>query len=452
MKWYPSLLNHLRKKQSSANSQHRQIAIGFLWVSLFVFVGKLAGAAKEIAIAWRYGVSATVDAYVFIFNLVSWPVSIWATILFIVLVPLVVRLQRENPQELKIFSAEMLGMTTLLGSGLGLIAWLTATPLLSLGWLGFSDSALAAALEMTNGLFWLIPLGFAISLWSALLLAVGKHRNTLFEAVPALILLVALLLPPGWLPEPLLWGTVAGFAVHAALLAISVRRSGELSAPYFTQNSLAWRSFWSCIGIVALGQMLMSITGLVDQFFAIGLSEGALSTLSYANRILSLILGLGATAIGRATLPVFSIANAKGDADLQALALHWAKLAFVIGFIGLLIGWLVAPWGVELLFERGEFSSADTKRVSVILRYSLLQIPFYFVWVALQHYAAGVKDYSLIFKCQIVALASKMIVVWPLVSWMKLSGLIFSTVIMYLIVAAFIYAVTIKNTINRPIA
>jgi hypothetical protein len=46
--------------------------------------GKLAGAAKEMAIAWRYGVSDTVDAYVFVFNLATWPVSLWFGVLTVV--------------------------------------------------------------------------------------------------------------------------------------------------------------------------------------------------------------------------------------------------------------------------------------------------------------------------------------------------------------------------------
>lgn len=46
------------------------------WVALFVLLGSFARAAKEMAIAYRYGVSAEVDAYLFVFNLVSWPVGV----------------------------------------------------------------------------------------------------------------------------------------------------------------------------------------------------------------------------------------------------------------------------------------------------------------------------------------------------------------------------------------
>ena len=60
------------------SSSHARILSGFLWVSLFLFLGKATGAAKEMAVAWRYGVSPIVDAYVFVFNLLAWPGGIFA--------------------------------------------------------------------------------------------------------------------------------------------------------------------------------------------------------------------------------------------------------------------------------------------------------------------------------------------------------------------------------------
>ena len=78
----------IRKRISNVNPEHHAIVRGMVWVALFVFLGKLAGAAKEMVIAYRYGISDEVDAYLFIFNLISWPVSVWFSILTIVLVPL----------------------------------------------------------------------------------------------------------------------------------------------------------------------------------------------------------------------------------------------------------------------------------------------------------------------------------------------------------------------------
>ena len=435
----PHMFERIRHHLGNPDSQHRQIALGFVWVSMFVFVGKLAGAAKEMTIAWRYGVSATVDAYVFVFNLITWPVSVWFSILTVVLLPLAARLRSDTPAELPRFRAELFGLTLLLGLALGLLTWLGLPMLLRKGWLGLSGPALTQALDMTGGLALLASLGTVTSLFSAWLLASGHHRNTLFEAIPALAVLIALLLPPAWLPEPLLWGTVAGFALHAAALGAPLLRRGELPAPRLAQRSPAWQFFWASIGIMALGQVLSSLTNLVDQFFAAGLNEGALSTLSYANRILALILGLGATAVSRATLPVFSKDVAQGGVNVTALALRWFKWMLMLGLLVLLVSWLLAPWMVRVLFERGAFTASNTLAVSSVLRYALFQVVFYFPALVLVSALAAQRRNKLIALSGVINLICKLPLAFLLVPLFGIYGLVLSTVLMYALSAALLF-------------
>ncbi len=430
------VLGHLR----NPNSHHRLIAEGFLWVSFFVLLGKLAGAAKEMAIAWRYGVSATVDAYVFVFNLVNWPVSVWFSILTVVLVPLAARLRSDNPAELPRFRGELLALTLLLGAGLGVLFWLGLPTLLDSGRVGLTGKSFEQALAMAGPLSLMLPLGLVISLLSAWMMAGGRHRNTLIEAVPALVILLALLLPPGWLPEPLIWGTVAGLALQLASLAWPLRRAGELAAPSAAFQSPAWRGFWGGIGIMALGQLLTSLTGIVDQFLAAGLPAGALSTLGYANRILALILGMGATAIGRATLPIFSQAHAGGGADVNALALKWAKWMFLAGGAVAVAVALVSPILVELLFERGAFTPDDTRSVATVFSWSLIQVPFYFGGLVLVSALGAAGHYSQIALSGATNLLFKLLFAYPLAKHYQLVGLVLSTSAMYVVSLLLLYA------------
>lgn len=442
------LLQRVRRHLGGPDSPHRQIAVGFLWVSAFVFFGKLAGAAKEIAIAWRYGVSAKVDAYVFVFNLVNWPVAVWLSVLTIVLVPLVVRLRHDAPEELPRFRAELLGLTLLIGAALGLLAWWGLPLLLRAGWLGLSSAALAEALGMAGGLAMLAPLGVVISLFSVWLLAAGKHRNTLFEAIPAATLLVALLLPSTWVPEPLLWGTVAGFALHAVTLAVPLKVRGELLPLRFTQISPTWGAFWGGIAIVAAGEFLRSFIVIIDQFFAGALGEGALSTLSYATRVLSLILGMGAVAISRAALPVFSLAVAGDQASVNYLALRWIKWMYILGITLLVIGWIIAPMGVKLLFQRGAFTIDNTHEVAKILRLMLLQVPFFMVNFLLISMLAAKKRYILIALAGGINIFSKFFSAFVLIPWLHLNGLVLSTVIME-IISTIVLSMSIYKSRNR---
>lgn len=328
-----------------AHPDHHAIARGMAWVALFVLLGSVARAAKEVAIAYRYGISAEVDAYLFVFNLMNWPVAVWLSVLTVVLVPLAARIQQNASAELPRFRSELLGLTLLLGLALAFLGWLGLPFLLRSSWTGLPDATVAVAITITPTLTLLAPMGVVISLFSAWMLAAGRHANTLLESVPALAILITLLASPIGGVEQLVWGTLAGFAFHLACLAVPLARQDEIEAPRFTRQSQQWAPFWQGFGIMLAGQALMSFTGIIDQFFAAHLGTGAIATLSYANRILALILGMGATMVSRATLPVFSNAQAQGGEQVHRVATHWMRLMFALGVVTMLVSGLLAPSG-----------------------------------------------------------------------------------------------------------
>lgn len=431
----PTLPKRVVHHLADPHSRHRQIAVGFVWVSVFVLIGKLASAAKEMAIAWRYGISEAVDAYVFVFNVVSWPITVWFSILTVILVPLFARIGNDNTLRLSQFRAELLGFTLISGLVVGILSYIGFSALLRARWIGLSEGALLRATEWIGPLSLLVPLGFVISLFSVWMLAYSRHRNTLYEAVPPLVILVALVLPPSWVPEPLIWGTIAGFALHMFALAMPLCANKELDIPRFTFQSPAWGYFWGSIGIMAVGQALMSLTSIVDQFFAAHLGPGAISTLSYANRVLALILGLGALAISRATLPVFSEAFAMQGQRPHYLVLRWAKLMFLAGIVAAIIGWIFSPLIVKVLFERGAFAAEDTQEVANILRFSLLQIPFYFSSLVLVSGLSSMGRYRAIALIAVVNIFFKILINFILAAYFYLVGLVVATAIMYAVSA-----------------
>jgi putative peptidoglycan lipid II flippase len=401
------------------------------WVMLFVFLGKLAGAAKEMAIAYRYGVSEEVDAYLFILNLVTWPVAVWFSVLTVVLVPLAVRIRRDASIDLRRFRAELLGLALLFGTTLMLIAWIGLPFLLRSSWTGLPTTTVVIATDMVPILAMLAPLSVLISLFSAWMLSAGRHANTLLESIPAVVLLAAILVFSGGGAELLMWGTLTGFACHLISLAIPLARRGELEMARFTRQSPQWPAFWQGFGIMLAGQALMSFIGIVDQFFAAHLGPGAIAILGYANRILALILGLGAMAIGRATLPVFSQAQARGGGHVSHVAAHWVGLLFMLGITTMIIGWWLAPSAVKLLFERGAFTSQDTAIVAQVLRYGLTQVPFYFAGIVLVSLLASQGKHRVIAAVASANLCVKLVAMMILAPILGINGIALSTSIMY---------------------
>lgn len=439
----------LGKRLGDADARHAAILRGLVAVALFTLLGKLMGAAKEMAVAYRYGLAAEVDAYQFLHTLVSWPVGVWSSVLTAVLVPLAVRMREAGPDELPRFRAELLALALLLGLGLGLLAWLAIGAMLALGQGGLAPPALRLAQAALPGLVLLLPLGLLTALQSAWMLASGRHLNTLLDSIPTLFIAAAILAVPGGGIGPLVWGTVAGCAVHLAALMLPMARRRELEAPRFHWTSPRWTWFWQGFGIMLGGQALLSLTTVIDQFYAAGLGAGAIATLGYANRVLSLVLGLGAVAVSRATLPVFSQTHPGGPAASLALALRWAALMFGAGTVLALLAYPCAPWAIGLLFERGRFGPADTRIVADVLRHGLPQLPFYVASMVLVSYALSQRRYGLIFWSGVIGCVTKLAGNLLLVPSMGVNGVALAAVFTYGLNAMFFW-LALQRPVNAP--
>lgn len=423
-------LGRARSQLLNPASEHRRIAIGFFWVSLFVFVGKLAGAAKEMAIAWRYGVSAHVDAYVLVFNLVTWPVSVWFNILSIALVPLLVRTTYDDPADLSRFRGELMGWNLALGIAFGLAAWVALPWVFQAGWFTLSNDIRLEALAAAQVLALVTPLGIMCSYLSTLVMARGGYRNTLLEAMPAAAILVALFAPAGTLPAPLLWGTVVGFAMQMGVLGCLAVTRSDLPHISLGFRSPAWRAFGRTVLVMIAGQAIAGFSVIIDQFLAARIGAGAASSLSYASRVMALILGMGAIGISRATLHVFAEVHETNRQVLHGLALRWTALAFGTGVLTAVVVGFAAPFLVQLLFERGAFTSENTGVIAGLLRISVVQLPFYFATAVLMNYLASSVSHRNIAIAAVLALAAKVTFLalplpWPRIDVLAASAVVF---------------------------
>ncbi len=96
--------SNIRQRLAALHPDHKRIVRGAVWVSLFVLLGKLAGAVKEMAVAYRYGVSGVVDAYQLAFTVVTWIPGTLVSVIGVVLIPILVRLRQRDAADRALFS------------------------------------------------------------------------------------------------------------------------------------------------------------------------------------------------------------------------------------------------------------------------------------------------------------------------------------------------------------
>ena len=168
------------------------------------------------------------------------------------------------------------------------------------------------------------------------------------------------------------------------------------------------------------------ISQLFYAFFSAGLGEGALTKLSYADRLNQLPLSIIGTALGVAILPSISQAIARGDdaeaADVQARAFDLSMLLTLPATLALVVA---AGPIIGALYQGGEYSMADAAMTGDILAILVTGLPAYVlvkvltpayyarkdvktpVWIAMGVLAAGiVANFMLIPVLGIYSLAT----------------------------------------------
>ena len=439
----------VRARLSSLESDHRLILAGMARVILFVAIGRLAGAAKEIALAYRFGIGELTDAYATLITVVLWPVALWLTAVSATIVPLEAR--TADARAISQFRSELTAGALTLGVLLSLAGMVFMKFAAAASAPGNSIAYSPVMLGMIPVGVLLLPLGLMIGLCSTWTLGSGRHTNTLLEGVPALVVATAIIALPELGASGLVWATVAGFVAHLLLLAIPLVMRGELPVPSVRFKSALWRQFFSGFGLLLAGQALMASVVLIDQAIAVGLGAGAPSTLSYSNRVLAFVMGLGALAVTRATLPVFVKAAERDPSGLFRVAGKWAFAMLICGLAAAaLSAWLAEPV-VSLLFERGAFTHDDKVRVAALFRASLPQMPMFLAGLVLASVASSRGRYGLIFAACASALLSKLAANALLVPHWGLIGLVLGWAVMYSVHAAvllwgFMYSASADRT------
>lgn len=422
-------------------------------MAVFLLLGKAAGAFKEMAVAYRYGVSDVVDAYQFTLTMASWlPITIVGA-LSVVLIPVLVRARDEDESLRKRFIGELQGWVILMGvvlAGATYVAWPWV-----LEWAGTGLDAETRRMsrELTLAFAPAALLTLMTGVSAARLRSRERHINTLLDSVPAAVILVWVLLATTSAGVgPLLWGTLVGYALQSAwLLWLAGRADGISARPRLGFSTHHWPDLMKAAGVMMIGQVAMSFVGPIDQYTAANLGANANATLGYATRLLSLLLGLGAASVGRAALPVLADVQRRGDAvRARKLALKWSVLMGAGGGMVTLAGWWLAPWVVGLLFERGAFTADDTLRVAEVMRWGLLQMPFYFGVLVLVQLLASQNRYRIMAAIAVANFLLKAAMNFVLAPVMGVSGIMLATSLMYALSYVCYVAVALRPV--RPAA
>lgn len=397
---------------------------------------KAAAMAKDMVTASSFGTSDAMDAFLIAFVLPSIAVNIIAGSLEVAIIPAYVQVRERDGAE----AATHLLVSILVSAGLLLSLAAAVVTMVGPYLLQFLGATFdGEKLLLTRRLFvMLMPLvvvsGCGMILSAAL---TANERFLLTAATPLLSIALTIALLVGGGNHLGVWalalGALVGRSLEVLLLTWRMRRTGLLAWPRVRRWHPALPEVLTNFGPIAAGAAVISASPLVDQSMASMLGSGSVAALSYGSKLVAAGLGAVAPVVVTVIFPHF--ARMVSVDDWQGLRHTFRTYAWLIIAVTVPVSLLVGFFStdlVRLLFERGQFTSADTAIVARVQGVYALQIPFYVVSMVGVRLLSAMRSNRTVMTIFIASFVLNVIGNVLFMRWWGLPGIALSTSVVYL--------------------
>ena len=250
--------------------------------------------------------------------------------------------------------------------------------------IGFSEETINLAAPLFAINFYYLPLIFVVTFMGALLQYKHHFATTAYStALLNLSMIASLIIAKGleqytitfYLSFVVIFGGILQVIVHM----IAIRRA-NLGKIFIFKNhkKKEENKFYKNFFAATLGSSTMHISAFIDTWLASMLISGSISYLYYANRVFQLPLAIFAIATSIALFPMVAKAiKNKNEDEALKLMKKSALILFAVLTISMIVGIVFDKFIIELLFQRGAFTSEDTINTALILKMYLIGLlPF----------------------------------------------------------------------------
>lgn len=250
--------------------------------------------------------------------------------------------------------------------------------------IGFSKDTIDLASPLFAINFYYLPLIFIVTFMGALLqykhhFATTSYSTALLNLSMIASLIIAKDLEQYTITFYLSFGVIFGGILQVLVHIIAIKRANLGKVFTFKKHEKKEENrFYKNFFAATLGSSTMHISAFIDTWLASFLISGSISYLYYANRVFQLPLAIFAIATSIALFPMVAKAI-KNQSENEALKLmkKSALILFVVLSFSMVIGVVFNEFIIKLLFERGAFTSHDTKNTALILSMYLIGLlPF----------------------------------------------------------------------------
>ncbi len=341
-------------------------------VSALNLVGKFLGLVKTLVIAWTFGASGLMDAFLVAYLLPTVIPNVLKGIVSAAFIPRYMDALRDARG-----AGQWRGVNTLFT--LMLVAVSFAATLMALNPLLVVDAVApglgAESRELAGGLLRVMALATVVlginAVLSAVAFAQSKFVVASLEGIVSNLFIIAacFLFVPAHGIWALAYAVIAGFAAQSLLLVMAHWQTlVRFLRPALAVRHPDFQAALRHVGPLVIGFAGAVVMDIVDQIFASWVGAGAIAVLSYATMLALVPIEIFGHAVRTAFYTTFSRLWAAGDVAGMAEAHRRGVQVLVFLMVPASTVFIVyAEDLVSLLFERGRFDRDDARAVSWVV-------------------------------------------------------------------------------------
>lgn len=364
-------------------------------VTILVVICKMLGFVREALIANYYGATASTDAFFFaqgmpatIFPSICNSISTAFTTLYIE------NKQKNGDISSKQYSSKMIIATGVIGLLLSMLGVTLSSLLVPIFAPGFHEEQLKLAIHFTR----LVMGAFFLTMFQYMLSAV-LNANKLFYAAQIgyishniIVILLTILIGKQENMDLLTLSVIGGLFFSVIVLAFYSRKEILFSKDSFHFHGEIKTLLMLSLPII-LGNGVIQINTIVDKALSSTLSDGSLSSLSYAGTIISVVNGVFIASLSTVLYPSFAEKAAKNEYDkMGEIGVRSSGLLSLVLLYVSLVTFVDARQIISIVFERGSFNSAAAQVTANVLACYAFVFPFSGIREILTRALFAIKD------------------------------------------------------------
>jgi len=430
----------------SNQESNRRVIGALLTVGACTVLGKLVAFVKDAVVAYQFGTGDALDAFLIALVVPQFTVTLLGSSLNAALIPTYIQVKEQQGPEAaqQVLSSVMVLTVSFLIGGCLILALLAPwiMPILAGG---YAPEKLDLARALYVVLLSTVVLGGIGTIWAAVLNAGNRFAWAAAVPVVTSMLTIGMVLSLGasWGGYALASAAIGGGFLEALLLGWQLRRTGVSLRPHWYGFTPAVKQVLGQYWPMVAAAFLMGSIHLVSQAMAAMLDPGSVAALSYGNKVTTVLVGIGATAVSTAFLPYFSrmVVGEDWPEIRHTLLLYSGLLVLVsIPVSGLLM--YFSEQVASLLFQRGAFTESDAKLVGQVQAVSVVQLAPYLVGILYVRFITAIRCTHVMVWGNVLNFVVGIGLNYVLMKHLGVVGIALATSVMYLVSCGFLILVS----------